>query len=70
MRAHNKLEIERVRAGSPAAKAGLRQGSVLLSINSVRWHDVIDFMFNKGCDELEIEFMRQATKGRCLFNGA
>ncbi len=68
MRTHNKLEIESVEAGSPAAKAGLQQGDLLLSINSCPLHDVIDFMFNKGSDELEIEFMRHSTKGKVLIS--
>lgn len=62
----NKLEIESIDADSPAAKAGLRSGDILLSINSSPVHDVIDFMFNKASDELEIEFMRNAAKNTVL----
>jgi putative radical SAM enzyme (TIGR03279 family) len=62
MRTHNKLEIESVSAGSPAAKAGLQQGDILLSINSYPLHDVIDFMFTKDSDELEMAFMRKTAK--------
>ena len=61
MRSSNKLEIESIVTDSPAAKAGLQGGDILLSINSCPLHDVIDFMFNKGTDELEIEFMRNAA---------
>ena len=68
MRTHNKVEIEAIEAGSPAAKAGLQQGDMLLSINSCPLHDVIDFMFNRGSDELEIEFMRHTTKGKVLIS--
>jgi putative radical SAM enzyme (TIGR03279 family) len=68
MRTHNRLEIEAVEAGSPAAKAGLQQGDMLLSINSCPLHDVIDFMFNRGSDELEIEFMRHTTKGKVFIS--
>ena len=68
MRTHNKLEIESVEAGSPAAKAGLQKGDVLLSVNASPLRDVIDFMFNKASDELEIEFMRHETKGRVLIS--
>lgn len=66
MRTNNRLEIESVDADSPAAKAGLQQGDILLSINSCPLHDVIDFMFNKGPDELEIEFMRNAAVNKTL----
>ena len=66
MRTNNRLEIESVDADSPAAKAGLQQGDILLSINSCPLHDVIDFMFNKGSDELEIEFMRNAAVNKTL----
>ena len=66
MRTKNKLEIESVDADSPAAKAGLQSGDILISINSCPLHDVIDFMFNKGSDELEIEFMRNAAVNRAF----
>jgi len=66
MRTNNKLEIESVIAESPAAKAGLRRGDILLSINSSPVHDVIDFMFNKGPDELKTEFMRNNAKNTVL----
>lgn len=66
MRTNNRLEIESVDADSPAAKAGLQQGDILLSINSCPLHDVIDFMFNKGADELEIEFMRNTAVKKTL----
>jgi len=68
MPTHNKLEIESIETGSPAAKAGLQPGDAILSINSCPVHDVIDFMFNKGQDELEIEFMRHAAKGKALIS--
>ncbi|MBS1127484.1 MAG: hypothetical protein H6Q93_1473 [Nitrospirae bacterium] len=66
MRNHNKLEIESVSADSPAAKAGLQKGDILLAINSYPLHDVIDFMFNKDFDELAIEYMRKAVKNSVL----
>ena len=66
MRNHNKLELESVSADSPAAKAGLQKGDILLSINSSPLHDVIDFMFNKDFDELAIEYMRKAAKNSVL----
>jgi len=66
MHTNNKLEIESVDAGSPAAIAGLRKGDKLISINSSPLRDVIDFMFNIGSEELEIEFMRNTEKNSTL----
>ena len=68
MRTHNRLEIDSVDAGSPAAKAGFQQGDLLLAINSHPLHDVIDFMFHKSSGELEIEFMRHAAKNKVLIS--
>jgi putative radical SAM enzyme (TIGR03279 family) len=66
MRIHSRVEIESVEAGSPAAKAGLREGDQLFSINAYPVHDVIDLMFAKGYDELEIEFLRDGLKRKVL----
>jgi putative radical SAM enzyme (TIGR03279 family) len=68
MRTNNKIEIESVAADSAAAKAGLRDGDILLSINAYPLHDVIDFMFSKGAEELEIEFMRNGAKNSVLIS--
>ncbi|MDH4232748.1 MAG: DUF512 domain-containing protein [Nitrospirota bacterium] len=68
MHSNNRLEIESVDAGSPAAKAGLRKGDKLISVNSSPLRDVIDFMFNTGPEELEIEFMRNTDKFNTLIN--
>jgi putative radical SAM enzyme (TIGR03279 family) len=62
MRANDRIEIEAVAVDSPAEKAGLREGDLILSINSSPVHDVIDFMFNKGSDKLEIRFVRNALQ--------
>ncbi len=68
MSTHKNLEIESVALGSPASKAGLQQGDMLLSINSHPLHDVIDYMFNKDSDELEIEFMRKTVRSNVLIS--
>ena len=62
MRSNNKVEIESVETDSPASKAGLRKGDLLLSVNSYPLHDVIDLMFAKDSDELEIEFFRNGSQ--------
>jgi putative radical SAM enzyme (TIGR03279 family) len=62
MRNHNGVEIESLETGSPAAKAGLREGDLLLSVNSYPLHDVIDLMFAGGSDEFEIEFSRSGSR--------
>jgi putative radical SAM enzyme (TIGR03279 family) len=68
MRTRNKLEIESVAPDSPAAKAGLRKGDILLSVNSYPVHDVIDFMFSKGSDQLEVEFVRNTAPDKVLIS--
>jgi len=68
MRTNDKLEIESVDADSPAAKAGLKQGDIIVSINSCPVHDVIDFMFNKDAGELDMEFIRNAVTNKVLID--
>lgn len=58
------IEIESVLPGSPAAKAGLLPGDVLLSVNSHRLGDAIDFMFFRGETKLSFEFTRGGIKNR------
>ena len=56
------VSVESVAPGSIAAAAGLRSGDVVLRINAVPMRDVIDFMFNKDADELQIEFQREGSR--------
>jgi putative radical SAM enzyme (TIGR03279 family) len=58
------VEIENVLPGSPAEKAGLRRGDSIISINSHRLRDAIDFMFFKSSPKLSVEFSRGGTRGR------
>ena len=54
MQAKNGLEIENIHPGSPAEKSGFLTGDVLLSLNSHRLRDSIDFMFYNTDDSLKI----------------
>lgn len=41
------IEIDSIRASSPAEQSGLRPGDILLSVNAKPLYDVIDYMFYK-----------------------
>lgn len=58
------IEIESVFAGSLAEQAGLRSEDILLSVNSHPLQDVIDFMFYKNSEKLDIEFRRKGNKNK------
>jgi putative radical SAM enzyme (TIGR03279 family) len=52
------LTVDSVRQGSTAEKAGFMAGDRLISVNSHRLRDSIDFMFYSSEDALEIQLMR------------
>jgi putative radical SAM enzyme (TIGR03279 family) len=52
------IEIDCIHTGSQAEKSGLLPGDTLLSINSHRLHDPIDFMFFSSDASVEIEVKR------------
>ena len=54
------LKIQAVKENSPAEKAGLRSGDVLLSIGADSVRDVIDFMFHSGADSIKVGARRQS----------
>jgi putative radical SAM enzyme (TIGR03279 family) len=58
MRSKHGIEIESIHPGSLAEKSGLLPGDILLSINSYKLRDPIDFMFYSADDNLEIEIKR------------
>lgn len=58
MHSEKGLEIERIHSGSQAEKLGLLPGDILVSINSHRLHDPIDFMFFSSDASIEIEVKR------------
>ena len=54
--------VRSVRRGSAAAGAGLLEGDRLLAINGEPLRDVIDFHFNAGEEELDIEVERGGAR--------
>jgi putative radical SAM enzyme (TIGR03279 family) len=54
--------IESVVPDSPAARAGIEKGDVLLSVNGHRTGDVIDYMFYKHEPTLKLVLARQGKK--------
>jgi putative radical SAM enzyme (TIGR03279 family) len=50
--------VASVRARTPAARAGLRQGDRILAINGAPLRDVIDFHFETGDERLELALLR------------
>jgi len=64
MRSKTGIDIENVMPGSPAERSGLCPGDTLLSINSHPLNDVIDFMFHKNSDKLDMEFKRNSVNNK------
>jgi putative radical SAM enzyme (TIGR03279 family) len=58
MQIEHGIEIANINIGSIAEKIGLLPDDLLLSVNSRKLRDPIDFMFYSGDDNLEIELMR------------
>src|SRR4030067_1290403 len=59
MQSEKGIEIERIHSGSQAEKLGLLPGDTLVSINSHRLRDPIDFMFFISDASVEIEVKRK-----------
>lgn len=62
MRSDKGITIERVEHGSIAEAAGLRAGDTICEINASPMRDVIDFMFHKDEDELNVGFRRDGLR--------
>ncbi len=58
------ITIESIAPGSLAEAAGLCPGDILYDINSSPMRDVIDFMFHKDEDQLNIKFRRENKRKR------
>jgi putative radical SAM enzyme (TIGR03279 family) len=56
------IQINGVQRDSLAEKSGLRSGDILLSINSQKLRDVIDFIFYGSDEDLTIEIKRDGKK--------
>lgn len=62
MQTKHGVEIDSIHSGSLAEKSGLRPGDILLSINSYKLHDPLDFMFYSNDNDLDIEIERDGKK--------
>jgi putative radical SAM enzyme (TIGR03279 family) len=56
------ITIENIKPGSLAEKSGLLRGDMILSVNSHRLRDPIDFVFHSADDHLSIEVKRDGRK--------
>ena len=58
MKSENGIEIDSICPGSQAERLGLLPGDILVSVNSKRLRDHVDFMFYSGDDSIEIAVKR------------
>ena len=56
------ITIESIAPGSISDAAGLMTGDIITSINAMPLRDVIDFMYYKDGDALDIEYIRDKTE--------
>ncbi|GAB4484985.1 MAG: DUF512 domain-containing protein [Thermodesulfovibrionales bacterium] len=63
------IEVETVRPGSPADRAGLRPGDVLVTVNGHPLRDVIDFLFHKDGDALALGYRRGGAEKTAELSG-
>jgi putative radical SAM enzyme (TIGR03279 family) len=62
MQSNKGIMIESISPGSIAEEAGLRPGDIVCEVNASPVRDVIDFMFHKDDEELNIGFRRDSTR--------
>lgn len=70
MRSDKGITIESITPGSIAEAAGLRPGDIVCDVNSSPMRDVIDFMFHKDEDELNVEFRRDNARKKIRMSSA
>jgi putative radical SAM enzyme (TIGR03279 family) len=58
MQSEKGVEIDRVRPGSQAERSGLLPGDILLSVNSQKLQDPVDFMFYSTDDAIKMTVKR------------
>ncbi len=58
MQSDNGIEIDRVYPGSQAERLGLLPGDIIVSVNSQKLRDPVDFMFYSSDDSLEMAVKR------------
>lgn len=62
MQTEHGVAIENIQPGGLAEKSGLLRGDIILSVNSHRLRDPIDFVFHSADDDLDIEVKRDGKK--------
>lgn len=60
------VSIDKVKSGSAAAKAGLKRGETLLSMNGHEVCDVLDYQFFETEAQLQLEIKNQKGDCRCV----
>jgi putative radical SAM enzyme (TIGR03279 family) len=62
MQTEHGITIDNIQPGGLAEKSGLLRGDIILSVNSRRLRDPIDFVFHSADDHLSIEVKRNGKK--------
>lgn len=54
-------EVGRIKEGSPASRAGIMQGDIIISIDGIpvkRWRDIKEIVHKKGCNPIMLTILR------------
>ncbi len=62
MATKNGIEIEELLPDSPADRAGLKPGDMLIAVNGYKLRDAIDLMFYKGDDAIDFIYERDGAR--------